>query len=633
MRLTHLGVYGLGAKDLELDLPEALFVAGPNGSGKTMLLRGVDLMVNGAGANLERFMRAGSKEIRVYGEFTDLAGTKKLERSWMRKKDGGLSQEIIGSMLGDCLNRGIGIAESAIARDLGAWAIAWSPRDLIDLKPAELRARLVGMFCGSIEAPPMPPWARREKGDTVDTFVSRTLKGAIERREIIAGKRSESGMAAAAKHEALIDTAEMTAALEKLEARLEIVVRADELEAKLSTPDPDVVYTERDFDIAQGVLDRSLALEPVRDEIGALQIERDAEARKVHGREKLTIAQLNAAIAAAESVHDRVKAADLLASEAVHTAEVRAEVEASPLLDRCAECGADLVARAEAELRERLKILDAARALETKACGDREAAAVVLNTWNARLRSLQAQNAVAGFDARIEALKTKLADHPSVEMARAELKKIDGALVLERIDRAALEAELEDLGPIEDMAALEKEIEIREARLEAALHENAACLGRVGAASIARGWVLKYDGELREAEAEIDQLRAAQAAIVAAIQGATEPALSAALGRAVKVDLGDRLCRIIADGIDVVTLSDGETIDLLIGGLIALGAGSRAPWRPLIYDRIEALDRKRRAEVMQRVMAAIGLGRVDQAILAGCPDTVQLEAGWSLWPQ
>ena len=72
----------------------------------------------------------------------------------------------------------------------------------------------------------------------------------------------------------------------------------------------------------------------------------------------------------------------------------------------------------------------------------------------------------------------------------------------------------------------------------------------------------------------------------------------------------------------VETLSDGERASVLPILLPALATLIGGPYRLLMADAIERLDSTRREAFVRRVVALVREGRIDQAILAGCPDQV-----------
>lgn len=71
----------------------------------------------------------------------------------------------------------------------------------------------------------------------------------------------------------------------------------------------------------------------------------------------------------------------------------------------------------------------------------------------------------------------------------------------------------------------------------------------------------------------------------------------------------------------VETLSDGERASVLPVLLPALADLVGSPWRVLIADALERLDSARRERFVRQVVALVRAGRIDQAILAGCPDS------------
>ncbi len=72
--------------------------------------------------------------------------------------------------------------------------------------------------------------------------------------------------------------------------------------------------------------------------------------------------------------------------------------------------------------------------------------------------------------------------------------------------------------------------------------------------------------------------------------------------------------------VPVETLSDGEQASVLPVLLPALATLVEGPYRVLLADALERLDSGRREAFLRRVVGLVEAGRIDQAVLAGCPD-------------
>lgn len=68
------------------------------------------------------------------------------------------------------------------------------------------------------------------------------------------------------------------------------------------------------------------------------------------------------------------------------------------------------------------------------------------------------------------------------------------------------------------------------------------------------------------------------------------------------------------------TSSGAESIVIPIGLLAGLHAYGRAPYRVLLLDEVQSLDRARREQVYRAVRGMLAAGELDQAFYFGCPD-------------
>ena len=80
--------------------------------------------------------------------------------------------------------------------------------------------------------------------------------------------------------------------------------------------------------------------------------------------------------------------------------------------------------------------------------------------------------------------------------------------------------------------------------------------------------------------------------------------------------------------VNLATMSGSETAVATQAGMsVGLARLTDAPWRPVVVDRIEQLDFRRRRAFLRKLVELQAAGEIDQAILMGCPDRVETVPG------
>lgn len=354
-------------------------------------------------------------------------------------------------------------------------------------------------------------------------------------------------------------------------------------------------------------------------------------------------AEVDAAKAEAEAVWSRYAEAER--AEAQAEARAGALGEGSPL-PACPSCGADLLAHlaearavaraeagrlaairrqsaeeadeAEARLRARKRALDDALEAEGRA---RARTALTADLEQAQAEALAEEEEAARW--------------PSPEAAAAQIERArahrDAARDVTRLSREAEALEID----AEIVAAEAEEITARPAaEVQAEIAAAEVELAQLGERNAASRGILDARAEAERVAAEIAwlegfarRLQVVEADLLAKTKGWLERSLSETMGGArVEVALYDErgkpACRILVDGVPFAARSDGERAITLAALLVPLARRSDAPWRPLLVDRLECLDLGNRAGLLAAVVGAVEAGDIDQAILAGCPDTL-----------
>jgi len=179
-----------------------------------------------------------------------------------------------------------------------------------------------------------------------------------------------------------------------------------------------------------------------------------------------------------------------------------------------------------------------------------------------------------------------------------------------------------------------------EAAALAAMKEGAAALHRYQHATEVRAALAKAETELAEAKRIEDLLgpRGLQGKVVEDIVGpftvAVNQCLLPALGTfevRTEDDKGKEDCKfgLAKDGhfALIETLCGGERVAVYAAVLRGLAALNQSPWRPLVADRVEQVDRLWRSAFLARLVSLQRAGHFSQFIGAGCPDTLPAVAG------
>lgn len=684
MRLTQLTISGLKAADRTIDLSPVVLLAGPNGAGKTAVLQALHLLALGSAPGLpstaDGVMRlARDGQIKISATLVDGAKRHTVERSWTRGADGKVTEQIAGSIVPKGSN--LAARKGMLASSLGGWSEAWKPDDLLSLSPAKLRQRLVQLLGGEDLTiarwlpEDAPGWAAPAYTDQqLDEWITRTVAEA--RRRVLdaqADCRKLDVLLEQTASGGRVDTAPIKARLSALRAELARaqehagalarVAKAEEslaaARSRLATDAPSVAF-------ARDMLESAIADE---ERAKGAEQQRAAKAREL-AQVRRDLAQVLATIKgvdqpstmldldAAESELAECREQEQAATEALGKARERmtaakARVEAlgenSPL-ESCPHCGGDLVAALAAAYD--LAVTDLRVATEAEYEADKAAKIAASHRVSLERRVQRVTREVAAREALADgwaleqeaaALEAELS-RPAPSTASLTEAMADARAVLAAAEaRAGAEAAVErlelevqrqraDLGDDAPRAAAAIEAEIRAA--ETAL----VAAGQANEAADLRESTEEQIKLTREEEIAakrwLEKFQAIEGDILKAIKERIEGPASAVLGKRVTVVLRDArggdTCRFAVGGVDVSSISTGERLAFVAGLLIALAGGAQSQWRPLVLDSIEAVSANNRPRFLESLAAAARDGRVDQVIVAGCPDIAGAPEGVQL---
>lgn len=364
------------------------------------------------------------------------------------------------------------------------------------------------------------------------------------------------------------------------------------------------------------------------------------------------IALLEAAAAEASQEEARAEAARRAAQDAHRSAEARlAEARRARRKSVVVEAMAEARAALEAA---RARLEEAARAEAQERAALEALAAKVQGARDARAEAERALvRARAGrHNAEIQARRAELA--PRI----AELVEVlAGASSPEEV--AAQEARAQELRTRADrvewlesqISSLEFDLEIAVAEVDEAPGEGRpkaeidadiaaaeAELTALGAANERATLLEEKRQALEEKKLEIEELKR-WAAVFAAVEGEIlrrtkvwlEQALSRTMpGSDVEVSLVDAknnpTCKITLGGTRLASSLSGGELEVFLSGLVVAIAPrtSRKVWRPILADGFERVSFSRRVPLLASLAQAVAEGDVDQVVVTGCPDFLDL---------
>lgn len=651
MRLARLVTRGLKARDHTLSLSPVTLLVGANGSGKSEAIQALHLLARGEVPGLPRtpegVMRlARGPVLSVVGTADDGAT---MGRTWTRADDGTVSTQIVGAP------RGVGraAAAGAITATLGAWLETWRPDDLLTQPPATIRRRLLDLLGGSDTRPPADLLAvLPQEGDLEgDDDAWREYAHGRLSRDLATARAEVRRLDAAIDAAAFVvrpDVAPVRARLEALRGELaEAEVLADlreqlaeaEAAAQAAGPVPDVAAARQARDTAEAQL-RSVrgAWEAHREALGRVEsFRRDlvslgatetADLTDVHAEEEEAIA----ARVHADQCQDRLDDAKLAAVKA--EALVGALEVVVP--GCCPACGHDLAVQHRRRLDE---AREAARAQDERTGAAQEASRDAVRRLRERLFGVG--RARLGDEARVLLARAWAAQEMAGAPPDMTLERAAG-VVTEARQRLA-EVEREEHRRVSAGAAADSARALRQriaglsargvAEIEADIRAEEARLVTFGAQLEEAAQLDDLRGQRDSAQAieataaaRVRALEAYERGVLDAVRARLEAPLTEAVGAPVTIELTDArggpTCRIHVGGVDVASISTGERLRFTAALLVVLGRESRAAWRPVLLDGVEAVSREHREALLSRLVEAVRRGDIDQVIAAGCPDVV-----------
>ncbi len=633
MRLVHLDISGLqNAASESLDLAPLQLVLGPNASGKSTIRKAIELLclghvVGGPKTNQGVMRLASGDDLTIKGIWD---GAKKADawwgaRAWVRDTSGSVSCSIeasgakgpkaadvaISSRLGPVgyvLALGDWLAESGDKRRRMLFDVAGEAGKLGGFEFNAVRLTAEKVADGQISLP-------SHRGHSLDTWISAVLdlaagEGRGLKRQL---KELEAVLVNAEQEISALPPTPDDQAIHL--ARL--LERRDELQALGADAAKRVELRRR----RDGLIDRRSALEGRLLEIPTLAPQEIARRRQV-------LEQLDGEV----NQHDRDLA--LLAGQ-LHDAEHRLTlaVVASEAAKRgleafrdgtCPTCGQPAHSHVD--------VLQA-RAFEA------EDEAETATESQAHLAS-----AHEGLTERLDHVERQR-DHARDELRAIEqnAKRSADADVM-RTEALALNREADELT---DLLAQSKDVDGLADEVRSVERELAVIAESAGQRKSLLKKVDRYRDEFSGLRVRLDVCESLKTTLgPKGIQGKIAEAVITPL-----VASADRLTRAAGLGHLSVTLEDAHgnpvleptlgaiPVDCLSGSelavvhaALAMGWGDMAGthWRPLIVDSIETLDRNRRGAFLRAIQGLVDEGHVDQALVLGCPDSLDAPEGWAV---
>lgn len=658
-RLVSLYTDGLKAHDRVLTLAPVTLLVGANGAGKSEALISLHLLARGRAPGVEAtdegVMRLASGDtVLVRGTFADGSV---MSRGWARDEEGKVRRS--GTLCGpdgrSALPPGTSLVQTlgAIGLALGGSSDVWTPDALLTLPEARLRARLLALVGGLPEPGPelrgLVPAG--DASETPDTWRARALAYLSERLT----KARAAARQAHAAHVAAVEAADDAPAMESvaslqrslatLRAELADAQALADMRRQLATlpaeaPYVDVEGLRAEVDATTRALSAAIGAEDEDPATDDDWTRLDAAARSLADARRDTdgtadeadVDLAEADVALAQSADEGARAARdrLVAALAEGRARVALLRQPSPVT-HCPDCDCDLTAAltslaaaAEGAVAD-LELVAAEAEAQAAATGARlrlAREALKRAEWGNAARLLLAE--VWPVVERIErgrtlarARRTAQAEHQAAVDALA-----DGLRTMREAALAVdLRSRIDVMPPARDPDAIETEIRTVEGLLVTA-----------GAVAELRARAVSTEGEAADAaravEGWVDALAAVRTWEVEALtatRAQLEAPLSVAMGAPVAIELvdarGGDACRLTVGGVDVAGLSTGERTRFL-GALLVLLAEHTPGWRVVLLDGIETVSLEYRGALLAALVEAHRAGRVDQVLVAGCPDIV-----------
>lgn len=668
MRLVHLAAKGLKARDFSYELDGCNFFLGENGSGKTAALLALDLLAFGKRAfrdgegiprtpeGVLRLARDG--QIEIYAKAYDGERTYTMRRTWARKKNGSATELPIQLTGFPKLSEGGGNEKLAgqIESLLGELSEAWHPKDLLGLSTPKLRRRLLDIIPldGDLSPerwvpPDVPGWARYEEGEPLIEWTTRALKRVADRLSTErADRRDQEGQLAELEDHS--DEPVVTDAIQQglIALREELLgarhretlarqiekVRAQllEAEARIHAIPP---AAENEAEGLSNVIAEAAAVDQLRASLNAdrgtlldLIDKANEDIKDLEGYAPKTVEDVAEAKERYAAHQERKKEKEAERQRLLGRGDVLSNQCPIP---SCPKCGEDLAEHWRCHLEETTNAI----ALLSTEIEDEdvriEATNSLVNAAEGGLLLVEARERLDGLDQKLDDVIKRLEElGPPVDV-EAKRARLDALSNRADIEEAVEELEFELEIAQKNYAALtsrtreqiETDISAKESEIEAAGAHNE----RIRIAREAREQFTNCQKRIEGLKAWAETFQGIQADVLSASKGWLEKRIEAALGKPINVELvdakGGDACRITVDGVDMSTISTGEFARFQAGLIIALCASpAMAGWRVLRIDEAEAISRDNRAPFLRAVSEAVQTGVVEQAFIAGCPDSL-----------
>lgn len=685
--LTRLAWRGLRAHDRTLVLSDVNVFTGANGRGKSTAMAALHLLATGGVPGVDRtpdgvLTLARGRELHIEADVRLPDGkSATVRRSWVRGRNGKVTTTVDGTFF-PREARTIPERTAYLTLHLGGFRDAWDASTFTSKGGSDLRRKLLTIVLGADGWSPRkwlpantPRWALPVGNETADVWVraaltetGRRLSAATARLDQLRKTEEDSEFRAAPDTEAiraaLRNCREDVAALDALASARHVLdtraaqltdverrtgvsgERADieALTQALNAANRDASNamvalealraSDRAFDAwsmrhvsAEAALDRARATLPPDVRVDDLSEHQDAATDAAAAEEEAgaRMAAANRELETLARIRKILAARGLRCSQCGHNVleDVAEEEETARLA--LTEATADRE-RAGAVRRRETKIVDAIASVVVLDQAFRELEGVRL--WpvgaedltraEAALASLQAREAEC--KERLESARAAASSAVAVERARGAL---DGARELYR----AAEARAAGL----DRAAVDAEV----SRLEKELLVAGAATEVISTLAEVRTQIADEEAAIANLTAWRDAFQGVSRRLLDESKAELEAMLSKAMGAAVVIETeNDRQrddTRIRVDGVLVSSLSTGELWTWAVNVVALLGPQSGALYRPVIADNLEAVSADRRADALRAIVEHVHAGRVHQAFVAGCPDTVPRVAGVTLY--
>ncbi len=689
MRLEELTITGMKRGNATYEMGDVTLFLGPNGSGKSCALQAIYLAAvgwaPGVPRNSDGVMRLASSPrgpMSVAGRWSQPGSTEKLyvERIWRRDRKGKVTCEVNQNILVPGAGDTSGVtqveARRAILGTLGSIPEVWSPDSFLALSTAKMRDRVLRALPHEQQSldqwvsPNLPENLKPRASETaVDPWIRRALSeiaGDLQELEREHRRRSEDReelefSARQPNREAVGDAPTLHARLNALRDERDGTAAYLTSQENLERQEAEVVR------MREALAEPPLTAAEAREKLKELDLDTEALAESQAHQAALAAAwaELGAATdgeeinvdaeAAASAVSEALDRVDALSREAEVAAEevdkarrassalsTRLEA-ASPegmVFESCPKCEHDLVQEAST-VRASIGREFAQAVGETEAAHGRlEGIRDALRRARVDLGECERVQRALRLRAEVEEIEERGKDLPDakilMERAAEARSAIDKAKRWEE-DKAALGERETDLeiaraehaaldNPTRDLTAIDEESSAIERKLS-----DAGALAHVKTA-------LSTCGErLAEIERGIDDLKGhkedllgLQSRLLREVRAPLERAIAVATGKRCDLklidDRGADTCRIMVDGVDVSTISDGERIRFAPGVAAALLQCEEPQWRFLPVDRLESVSQDVRGGFLRTLETLVTENMVHQVVVCGCPDDVAVDA-------